>query len=210
MGDNFILHENDLPEGLVFGDTLAIDTEFMGLNVNRDRLCLVQIYDGLPASAIHLVRFKKDAYAAPNLKKLLSDPKRRKLCFFARADMRWIGRYLGVIMENIFCLKLASRIARTYTRAHNLEDVCREVLGLRLSKEQQTTDWGGAELTPEQLRYAAYDVLHLHALDEKLRTMLAREGRLEIVEGLSACLPAVVRADLAGWPDEDIFAHDVP
>ncbi len=207
MSIHYKLHKNDLPADVVFGDVLSIDSEFMGLNPHRDRLCLLQIYDGNPEKLVHLVQFDKDSYAAPNLRKLMSDKTKQKLFFFARADMQWIGQYLGVIVENVCCLRIASRVARTYTQDHGLEDVLRHVLGLKISKEQQCTDWGSANLTDDQLKYASNDVLHLHALKEKLDSMLAREGRAHIAEGLSACLPAVVTADLAGWLNEDLFGY---
>jgi len=203
----YVLHKNDLPADVTFGDVLSMDSEFMGLNVRRDRLCLLQIYDGLPDSKVHIVQFGKDAYDAPNVKKLLSNASKKKIFYFARGDMQWIGHYLGVILENVYCLKIASRLARTYTQAHDLEDTLRHVLGIRLSKEQQCSDWGAAELTPAQLDYACNDVLYQHAAREKLEAMLARESRSDLAEGLFRALPAVVRADLAGWGQEDIFAY---
>lgn len=206
----YVLHKNDLPDALSFGDILAMDTEFMGLNVARDRLCLLQICDGAADNSVHIVQFEKGKYAAPNLKKLLADPRREKMFYYARCDMRWIGHYLGVITENAYCLKIASRLARTYTQAHDLEDVAKHLLGIRISKEQQTTDWGAAQLTPEQLDYACNDVLHLHAMRRKLDDMLRRENRHDIARDLFKCLPAIVRADLAGWAHEDIFSYHVP
>lgn len=210
MTTRFVLHKNDLPVDISFGEILAIDSEFMGLNVRRDRLCLVQIYDGKPDSKVHIVQFEAGRYDSPNLKKLLADSSREKLCFFARADMRWVGHYLGVVMENIYCLKIASRIARTYTQSHNLEDVCRQMLGVRISKEQQCTNWGAPELSTEQLDYACNDVLYLHDLKSRLEQHMAHENRQGIARGLFQCLPALVRADLAGWDNEDIFSHDTP
>jgi ribonuclease D len=209
MTARYILHKNDLPAGLSFGPILALDSEFMGLNPWRDRLCLLQIYDGAPDGKVHMVQFT-GSYDAPNLRKLLADRSKEKIFYFARGDMRWIGHYLDVILENVYCLKIASRIARTYTQAHDLEDVSRHVLGIKISKEQQCTDWGNPDLTPQQLDYACADVLHLHAMREKLNGMLAREGRLELVKGLFACLPALVRTDLAGWINEDIFSYHIP
>jgi ribonuclease D len=207
----YVLHENDLPAGVTFGSALAIDSEFMGLNPWRDRLCLLQIYDGQPQSQVHMVRFDKgNDYAAPNLKKLLSDAARTKLIFFGRGDMRWIYKYLGVLLENVYCLKIASRVARTYTQAHDLEDVCKQVLGVKLVKEQQCSYWGAPDLKSEQLDYACNDVLYLHALKEKLSEMLAKEGRSKAAEGLFRCLPDVVRADMAGWYNEDHFAYFQP
>lgn len=206
----YILHKNDLPADVSFGDVLALDGEFMGLNVWRDRLCLLQIYDGAEGGKVHLVQFEKGCYEAPNAKKLLSDAKKEKLFFYARGDMRWLGHYLGVIPENVYCLKIASRIARTYTQAHDLDDVAKQVLGIKISKDQQTTDWGAAQLTHEQLDYACNDVLHLHAMKQKLNTLMEHEDRKEVAYGLFRCLPAVVRADLAGWAHEDLFAYHVP
>lgn len=204
----YILHRNDLPPDLSFGDVLAMDSEFMGLNPWRDRLCLLQIYDGRPESKVHLIQFDKDRYEAPHLHRLLNDASKEKIFFFARADMRWIGRYLGIVLENVYCAKIASRIARTYTQAHNLEDVCKQLLGVRLSKEQQCTNWGDPHLTPAQLDYACNDVLYLHALKDKLNQSMERENRSAIAQGLFKCLPAVVAADLAGWNHEDLFAYE--
>lgn len=206
----YVLYKNDLPDGLTFGDTLAIDSEFMGLNVWRDRLCLLQIYDGSEGGKTHMVQFDKDNFDCPNVKKLLSDASKKKLFYYARGDMRWIGYYLGVILENVYCLKIASRIARTYTQSHELEDVARHVLGVKISKDQQCTNWGAAELTHAQLDYACNDVIYLHALQEKLDELMRHEGRYDIAQGLFQALPAVVRADLAGWANEDIFAYHVP
>lgn len=206
----YILHKNDLPADVTFGDVLALDSEFMGLNVWRDRLCLLQIYDGSEGGKVHMVQFEKGKYDAPNVKKLLSDAKKEKLFFYARGDMRWLGHYLDVIPENIYCLKIASRVARTYTQAHDLDDVAKQVLGVKISKEQQTTDWGASKLSHEQLDYACNDVLHLHAMKQKLNTLMEHEDRKEIAYGLFRCLPAVVRADLAGWMHEDLFAYHVP
>lgn len=205
----YALYKNDLPDGLDLGPVLAMDSEFMGLNVFRDRLCLLQIYDGRDGIT-HMVQFDRGRYDAPNVKKLLADKNRQKLFFFARGDMRWIGHYLGVILENVYCAKIASRIARTYTGAHDLEQVIEHVLGVKISKEQQCTNWGAAELSPAQLDYACNDVIYLHALQSKLNDMMKAEGRLDVAEGLFKCLPHVVRADLAGWGQEDIFAYHVP
>ena len=210
LSSRYVLYRNDLPPDLKLGDVLAMDSEFMGLNVFRDRLCLLQIYDGSDGGKVHMVQFDRGNYAAPNVKKLLSDPRREKIFYFARGDMRWIGHYLDVILENVYCLKIASRIARTYTQSHELEDVSKHVLGVKISKEQQCTDWGAPELTHEQLDYACNDVLYLHAMKEKLNRMMQGEGRHDIAQGLFRCLPAVVRADLAGWGHEDIFSYHVP
>lgn len=209
MANKYALYKNDLPDGLKLGKSLAVDSEFMGLNVWRDRLCLLQIFDN-EDGVTHMVQFDKGKYDAPNVRKLLADASYEKIFYFARGDMRWIGHYLGVILENVVCLKIASRVARTYTQSHDLEDVIKHVLGVKISKEQQCTNWGAAELTPEQLEYACNDVIHLHALKDKLEKMAAAEGRLDIMQGLFKCLPAVVRADLAGWIHEDLFAYHVP
>jgi ribonuclease D len=210
VSSRYALYKNDLPPDLKLGDVLAIDSEFMGLNVWRDRLCLLQIYDGSDGGQVHMVQFGRGNYAAPNVRRLLADAGREKIFYFARGDMRWIGHYLGVILENVYCLKIASRIARTYTQAHELEDVSRHVLGIKIAKDQQCTNWGAPELSHEQLDYACNDVLHLHAMKERLDAMLAAEGRAEIAQGLFRCLPALVRADLAGWSHEDIFSYHVP
>lgn len=180
----------------------------MGPNVFRDRLCLLQVYDG--GGKVHMVQFDHGNFAAPNLRALLGDASKEKLFYFARGDMRWIGHYLGVILENVYCLKIASRVARTYTQQHELEDISRQVLGIRLSKEQHGTNWGAPHLTPEQLDFASNDVVHLHAIRKKLDEMMKAEGRTEIAQGLFKCLPAVVRADLAGWVHEDLFSYHVP
>lgn len=210
LAERYVLHRDDLPETLQLGNVLAIDSEFMGLNVFRDRLCLLQIYDGTENGPVHLVQFGRGRYDAPNLRRLLSDAGREKMFHFARGDMRWMGHYLGVIPENVYCVKIASRVARTYTQSHDLEDVSRHLLGLKIPKDQQCTDWGAETLTHEQLDYACNDVLHLHAMRAKLDDMLAKEGRDEVAKGLFKCLPAIVRADLAGWAHEDIFAYHVP
>lgn len=206
----YVLYRGDFPDDLEFGNVLAIDSEFMGLNVFRDRLCLLQVCDGSQGGKVHMVQFEKGRYGAPNVRRLLSDVSKEKIFYYARGDMRWIGHYLGVILENVYCLKIASRIARTYTQQHELEDVSKHVLGVRISKEQQCTDWGAPELTPPQLDYACNDVLYLHALKEKLDAMMKSEGRLDVAYGLFSCLPAIVRADLAGWGHEDLFAYHVP
>lgn len=205
----YVLYKNDLPADLKLGNVLAIDSEFLGLNPWRDRLCLLQIYDASEGGKVHMVQFDRGNYDAPNVKKLLADASKEKIFYFARGDMRWIGHWLDTILENVYCLKIASRIARTYTQAHNLEDVCKQVLGIKIAKDQQCTDWGAPELSPEQLDYACNDVLYLHALKDKLNAMMDGEGRKEIAYGLFKCLPAVVRADLGGWIAEDLFAYHV-
>jgi len=206
----YVLYKDDFPAGLEFGPELAIDTEFMGLNVFRDRLCLLQVYDGSEGGKVHMVQFERGRFDAPNARRLLADASKEKMFYYARCDMRWISHYLGVMPENVYCLKIASRIARTYTQQHDLEDVSRHVLGVRISKEQQCTDWGAPGLSAAQLDYACNDVLYLHAMRRKLDEMMKKEGRIEIAQGLFKCLPAVVRADLAGWINEDLFAYHVP
>jgi ribonuclease D len=199
------LHEGDLPDGARFGSAVAVDTETMGLNPHRDRLCLVQLSGGNGDCTI--VRLRKGQYEAPRLKALLTDPSVTKIFHFARFDVAAIRHFLGVVASPIYCTKIASRLARTFTDRHGLKDLCKELLGIELSKEQQTSDWGAAELTPAQLKYAASDVLHLHALRTKLDELLAREGRRELAEACFRFLPTRAELDLAGWPEEDIFAH---
>jgi ribonuclease D len=199
------LHEGDLPANLSFGAAVAIDTETMGLRPHRDRLCLVQLSDGKGDS--HIVRFAKGQYDAPRLKALLTDPAVLKIFHFARFDIGMIQRFLGVNTQPLYCTKIASRLCRTFTDRHGLKDLCRDLLNVELSKEQQTSDWGASDLSQAQLKYAASDVLHLHALKAKLDDMLAREGRRELAESCFRFLPTRAALDLAGWPDEDIFAH---
>ena len=202
---NYRLHRGDLPESLDFGPVVAIDTEAMGLNPYRDRLCLVQLSSG--DGSAHLVQFEAGAYQAPRLKALLSNPAVLKLFHFARFDLGVLYRYLGVMPGPVYCTKIASRIARTFTDKHGLRDLCKDLLGVDLKKEQQSSDWGAASLTDEQLRYAASDVLYLHSLRERLDSMLAREGRMDLAQASFAFLPSRVRLDLAGWAEQDIFAH---
>ncbi len=199
------LHEGDLPAGLSFGDSVAIDTETMGLNPHRDRLCLVQLSAG--DGDAHLVRFRRNQYNAPNLKTLLEDPSVVKLFHFARFDVAMLLRYIGVVTTPVYCTKIASKIARTFTDRHSLRDLCRDVVGVDISKEQQMSDWGADELGEQQLAYAATDVLYLHALRDRLNDMLVREGRAELAEACFGFLPTRAALDLAGWADTDIFAH---
>ena len=199
------LHEGDLPDGVNFGSAVAVDTETMGLNPHRDRLCLVQLSGG--NGDAHIVRLAKGRYEAPRLKALLSDPAVLKIFHFARFDVAVIRRFLGVATAPIYCTKIASKLCRTFTDRHGLKDLCRELVGVELSKEQQTSDWGAAEISPAQLKYAAADVLYLHAMKTKLDDMLAREGRRELAEACFRFLPTRAELDLAGWPEEDIFAH---
>lgn len=199
------LHKGDLPADVTFDGDLAVDTEAMGLNNLRDRLCLVQISDGKGDE--HLVQFAPGEFNAPNLKKLMTDPKRVKIFHFARFDVAIMKHYLGVVTAPIYCTKIASRLSRTYTDRHGFKDICRELLGAEVSKQQQSSDWGQENLTPEQQEYAASDVRHLHRLREKLDVMLAREGRTELAKQCFTFLPARAELDLVGWPELDIFAH---
>ena len=199
------LHRGDLPAGLTFGNAVAIDTETMGLKPGRDRLCLVQLSAG--DGTAHLVKFDQGAYAAPNLIALLRDPGVTKIFHYARFDIAVLQHYLGVMLQPIYCTKIASKLVRTFTDRHGLKDLVRELLGVELSKEQQSSDWGAPELTQAQLKYAATDVLHLHALRAKLDEMLAREGRSAIAAACFGFLPTRALLDLAGWGEEDIFQH---
>ncbi len=204
------LHVGDLPEGVEFGDTVAIDTETMGLNPHRDRLCLVQLSAG--DGTCHIVQFRADDgvavdYSAPNLKRLLADTSVLKLFHFARFDIATLHRYLGVTAEPVYCTKIASKLTRTYTDRHGLKDLCREFLEIDLSKQQQSSDWGNSELSAAQLDYAAQDVLHLHRLKAIFDQMLEREARREIAEACFGFLSTRAALDLEGWPEIDIFAH---
>ena len=199
------LHRGDLPEGLGFGDSVAIDTETMGLDARRDRLCLVQLSgDG---EDVHVVQFARGAYDAPRLTALLTDPGVTKIFHFARFDLAMLRRHLGVAVAPVYCTKIAAKLARTFTDRHGLKDLCRELLGVELSKQQQTSDWGADALTPEQLDYAASDVRHLHRLRERLDDLLEREGRSELAAACFAFLPQRAALDLLGWDDPDIFEH---
>ena len=199
------VHQGDLPQGLDFGDSVAIDTETLGLNPDRDRLCLVQLSRG--ENDAHLVQFAKDSYDAPNLKALLGDASVTKLFHYARFDLGYLRRYLGVVAEPVYCTKIASRLARTYTDHHGLKDLCRELLGVTLSKEQQSSDWAAESLSPEQINYAAADVLYLHDLRAKLDATLARDGRTGLARACFEALGLRVELDLQGWADHDIFEH---
>lgn len=200
------LHINDLPPGLAFGDSVAIDSEAMGLQPHRDRLCVVQMSRG--DGDCHMVHFPPPGdYSAPNLKAILGDPNLLKMFHFARFDVAILEHYLGVTCQPIYCTKIASKLARTYTDRHGLEDLCRELLGIDMSKQQQSSDWGAAELTPEQQAYAASDVLHLHEIKSILDGMLAREGRGELAQACFDFLPHRARLDLVGWEEVDIFHH---
>jgi ribonuclease D len=199
------LHRGDLPEGLLLGDSVAVDTEAMGLNPHRDRLCLVQLSRG--DGDAHLVQFAPGCYDAPNLRRLLADPGIVKLFHFARFDVAMLYHYLGVMARPLYCTKIASRLVRTFTDRHGLRDLCKDLLGVDLKKEQQSSDWGAASLSEEQLRYAASDVRYLHALRTRLDEMLEREGRTGLAQRCFEFLPARALLDLEGWPEQDIFAH---
>jgi ribonuclease D len=199
------LHRGDLPEGLLFGDSVAVDSEAMGLNPHRDRLCLVQLSRG--DGDAHLVQLAAGCYDAPNLKRLLADPGVVKLFHFARFDIAILYHYLAVMPQPLYCTKIASRLVRTFSDRHGLRDLCKDLLGVDLKKEQQSSDWGAPALTEEQQRYAASDVLHLHALRARLDVMLARERRTELARSCFEFLPARALLDLEGWAEQDIFAH---
>lgn len=199
------MHIGDIPSSVTFTGDIAVDTEAMGLINQRDRLCLVQLSDG--SGDEHLVQFLPGQYHAPNLVKLLADPARVKLFHFARFDVAILLHYLGVVTAPIYCTKIASRLTRTFTDRHGFKDICRDLLGQEVSKQQQSSDWGQPTLTPEQQEYAASDVRYLHALREKLNVMLEREGRAELAQECFNFLPARAKLDLAGWPEIDIFAH---
>jgi ribonuclease D len=201
-------HEEDLPADVDFGDRpIAVDTEAMGLVPGRDRLCLVQLADGMGDE--HLVRFRRGSdYSAPNLKSLLSDPDRLKIYHFARFDVGIMQAYLGIMAAPLYCTRTASRLIRTYTDRHGLKDLVKELLNIDLSKQQQTSDWGADELSDAQREYAANDVRYLHALKEKLDERLNREDRMPLAQACFDFLPTRALLDIAGWPDQDIFAHD--
>lgn len=199
------LHKGDLPDTLNLGSVVAIDTETLGLNPHRDKLCLVQLSAG--DGNAHLVQMDRTTYHAPNLQKLLADGAVLKLFHFARFDVAVLQHYLRILPSPVYCTKIASKLVRTYTDRHSLKDLCRELIGVDLSKQQQSSDWGADRLSDAQMEYAASDVLHLHALKSQLDAMLEREGRTAIANACFSFLPARAALDLAGWPDEDIFAH---
>jgi ribonuclease D len=202
------LHAEDLPEDIQFADgPIAVDTEAMGLVPGRDRLCVVQLSDGNGDE--HLVKFNiGSGYAAPNLKALLSDPQRLKLYHFARFDVGIMQAYLGIMAAPLYCTRTASRLVRTYTDRHGLKDLIKELLNVDVSKQQQTSDWGADELTDAQRDYAASDVRYLHALKEKLDERLEREDRVALAQACFDFIPTRALLDIAGWPEQDIFAHD--
>ena len=199
------LHKGDLPEGLSFGPSVAVDTEAMGLNPHRDRLCLVQLSAG--DNTAHLVQFVAGDYSAPRLKALLTNPSVLKIFHFARFDIAILKAYLGVATAPLYCTKIASKLARTYTDRHGLKDLASELAGIELSKQQQCSDWGAAELTQQQLQYAASDVLYLHAIKARLDAMLERENRLALAQACFEFLSARAELDLLGYDDIDVFAH---
>ncbi|KPQ21193.1 MAG: ribonuclease D [Rhodobacteraceae bacterium HLUCCA24] len=199
------LHDGDLPEALDLGPVVAIDCETMGLNPHRDRLCVVQLSGG--DGAAHLVQIAKGQTAAPNLQRMLEDRSVLKLFHFGRFDIAALYNSFGSLSGPVWCTKIASKLVRTYTDRHGLKVLTQELLGIDISKQQQSSDWGASTLTPAQLDYAASDVLYLHRLREALEAMLLREGRLELAQACFDFLPTRARLDLAGWPDEDIFSH---
>lgn len=199
------LHKGDLPAGLKFPNGVAIDSETLGLNPHRDRLCLIQLSSG--DGTAHLVQFDGDDYSAPRLKALLTDPGISKIFHFARFDVAVIEKYLGVETAPIYCTKIASKLVRTYTDRHGLKDLTSELLGIELSKQQQSSDWGASQLSDSQLAYAASDVFHLHALKARLDEMLLRENRMAFAEAAFKFLPVRAKLDLAGFGEADLFAH---
>lgn len=203
--DKITLHKGDLPDGLDFGSLVAIDTETLGLKPHRDRLCLVQLSAG--DGTAHLVQFDGSGYAAPNLKALLVNPSVLKIFHYARFDVAVLSQYLGVDTAPIYCTKIASKLVRTYTDRHGLKDLVAELIGVELSKQQQSSDWAAATLSDQQKAYAASDVLYLHALKARLDTMLARDGRSHLAQAAFSFLPTRANLDLAGFDDMDIFSH---
>jgi ribonuclease D len=199
------LHDGDLPDGLDLGALVAIDSETMGLRLGRDPLCVVQLSSG--DGDAHVVQLRRPGYDAPNLKRILTDPAVLKIFHFGRFDIAMFLLHLQVVTAPVYCTKIASKLARTYTDRHGLKDVSRELLGVDLSKAQQSSDWGAPALSRDQIAYAASDVLNLHALKERLDAMLVREGRMELAQACFDFLPWRARLDLAGWEDADVFAH---
>ncbi len=199
------LHRGDLPDLSAYKGAVAIDTETMGLDPHRDRLCVVQLSPG--DGSADVVQIAAGQAKAPNIERLLADPNKVKIFHFARFDLGMLARTFGVMAGPVYCTKIASRLARTYTDKHGLKDIVRELLGIDLSKQQQLSDWGADELSDAQVAYAATDVLHLHALKDKLDAILAREGRSELAAACFRFLPERVRLDLAGWAEQDIFSH---
>ena len=199
------LYQGDLPDDVDLGDVVAIDTETMGLDPHRDRLCLVQLSAG--DDVCHLVQIPQGHRDAPNLKALIESPDVLKLFHYARFDIAMLRHHLDAHCYPVYCTKIASKLTRTYTDRHGLKDICRELLGVEISKQQQSSDWGAAELSDAQQQYAASDVLYLHKLKEKLDEMLTREGRTHIARAAFDFLPTRAELDLSGWPDQDILSH---
>lgn len=199
------LYKGDLPSGLDFGPSVAVDTETLGLIPRRDKLCLVQLSSG--DGNAHLVQLDRSSYDAPNLKALLTNPDVVKIFHFARFDVAVLKHYLGVDVEPLYCTKIASKLTRTYTDRHGLKDLIKELLGIELNKQQQSSDWGAHVLSDAQKQYAAQDVIYLHELKTRLDQMLAREGRIDVARACFAFVPARAALDLAGWTEEDVFAH---
>jgi len=197
--------KQDLPNNINLGEVVAVDTETMGLDFSRDRLCLVQLSPG--NNKVYIIQIDKKSYQAENLKKILEDKKIKKIFQYARFDLAVLKKYLNVEVNNIYCTKIASRIGRTYSDKHGLKDLCKELLNIELSKAMQSSDWGSEELTKEQIQYAASDVLYLHKIKNELDKMLKRENRLEIAEQCFNFLKHRVTLDLAGWNNQDIFSH---
>ncbi|HEY5300824.1 MAG TPA: ribonuclease D [Acetobacteraceae bacterium] len=209
-GATIHIHRDDLPDGVVLGPVVAVDTETMGLNPHRDRLCLVQLSAG--DNIAHLVQLRPASlggrgFDCPNLSRLLADPATVKLMHFARFDVAVLQHSLGITVAPVRCTKIAAKLVRTFTDRHGLRDLCKELLGVEISKQQQTSDWGAPDLSAEQLAYAASDVLYLHALWARLEALLRREGRLALAEACFTFLPTRARLDLLGYEDPDIFAH---
>ena len=202
---NIKLYKNDLPANVKFEKSIAIDTETMGLNINNDRLCLIQISDGKNNS--YIVQFLKNSYDAPNLKKILNDKNILKIFHYARFDIAVIKKNLGIMCEPIYCTKIASKLARTFTDRHGLKDLCKDLLKVDLNKQSQTSDWGNDTLTENQLDYAANDVLYLHEIKNKLDKMMVREGKLHLAKSCFEFLSTLAEFDLLGWQDKDIFEH---
>ena len=205
MAAHIEMHQGDLPEGLRFPNGVAIDTETLGLKPHRDRLCVAQLSGG--DGVAHLIQFNSTDYSAPRLKSLLADANTLKIFHFGRFDVAVLYRYLGVVPTPVYCTKIASKLVRTYTDRHGLKDLAAELIGIDMSKQQQSSDWAARTLSAEQKAYAAADVLHLHAIKAKLDTMLARDGRAKAAEACFRFLPVRAHLDLMGFEDQDIFAH---
>ena len=202
---NIKLYKNDLPKNINFNESIAVDSETMGLNINNDRLCLIQISDADGNS--YLVQFSKNCYDAPNLKKILNNENILKIFHYARFDVAIIKKYLGIICEPIYCTKIASKLARTFTDRHGLKDLCKELLKIDLNKQNQTSDWGNDNLTENQLEYAASDVVYLHEIKNKLDKIIKREGKQHLAKACFEFLTTRAEFDLLGWQDKDIFQH---